>query len=182
MILRELGVYRESFPFDYVPTTPSLILKYLKDPLLSYPGKGDLVTQDGVWFGHYDTFDEYGKTVEAFKRRFDRLFTLLCKKKRILFVYTAEADIYNELRNRYRDNYQSLKDLCKYIETTYEYTDFKLLAIHTNNQFESDDMIINYTIKVPDHFLSENKETNIPEVFVPYRDILKSLFKKIFLV
>lgn len=181
MILRELEIYRESFPFDYVPTTPKLILKYLKDPFLFFPGKGDVVTADGVWFGHYNTFEDYDKTVDLFKRRFDRLFSLLSNKKQILFVYTAEADIYNELGNRYSNNYQDLKDLCEYIQTAYNYTDFSLLAIHTNKHFESNDTIINYTITVADHFLSENKETNVPSVFVPYRDVLKSLLKKIFL-
>lgn len=182
MILRELEIYGESFPFDFLPTTPKLIIKYLKDSLLFYPCKGEIITKDGLWFGHYDTFEGYDVTVEAFKRRFDRLFSLLSKKKRILFVYTAEADIYNELGNRYNNNYEDLKDLCKYIQTSYNYTDFKLLAIHTNKQFESEDQIINYTIYVEDRFLSENKETNVPAIFVPYREVLKSLFKKIFLV
>jgi hypothetical protein len=181
MILRELGIYRESFPFDYVPTTPKLILKYLKDPFLFYPAKGELVTADGVWFGHYDICQDYYNTVEMFKRRFDRLFSLLSSKKKILFVYTAEADIYNELGNRYADNYQDLKDICKYIEEFYKYTDFTLVAIHTNKYLESDDMIVNYTISVDDQFLSNNKETNIPEVFLLYRDVLKSLLIKIFL-
>lgn len=31
MILRDLKIYKESYPFDYIPTTPRLILKYMKD-------------------------------------------------------------------------------------------------------------------------------------------------------
>jgi hypothetical protein len=106
MILRDLGVYRESFPFDYVPTTPKLILKYLKNSLLFYPAKGEIRTVDNVWFGHFDVNNNYYSVVESFNKRFDRLFHLLHNKRKILFVYTAEADIYNEMNNRYNDNYK----------------------------------------------------------------------------
>lgn len=182
MILRELEIYKESFPFDYVPTTPKLIIKYLKNSILFYPTRGEEVTSDGVWFGHYNISEGYDVTVEMFKRRFDRLFSLLSEKKKILFVYTAEADIYNELGNRYNNNFQDLNDLSLYIEDTYKYTDFNILAIHTNKSFESDNRILNYTITVDNKYLSENKKTNIPDVFVPYRTVLKSLLNKIFTV
>ena len=31
-ILRDLNLYKESFSFDYIPITPQLIIKDLKDP------------------------------------------------------------------------------------------------------------------------------------------------------
>lgn len=31
MLLRELNLYKESFPFDSIPTNPSLIFKYLQN-------------------------------------------------------------------------------------------------------------------------------------------------------
>lgn len=181
MILRDLGIYKESFPFDYVPTTPALILKYLKSPYEFYPGKGQVYTADGLWFGHFDLHSKYDLTVEAFKRRFDRLFFLLQERKRILFVYTSEADIYNEMNNRYNDNYGDLLKLRRWLIETYPSTDFLILAIHTNKFFPNDTKIINYTITVDQKYLSDNKETNIPEVFEPYRNVLKSLLSKIFL-
>ena len=54
MILRELNIYKESFPFDYIPTTPHLILKYLQKQDDFYPEKGVVRTRDQVWFGHYE--------------------------------------------------------------------------------------------------------------------------------
>ena len=55
------------------------------------------------------------ETIETFKRRFVRLFDLLKNKKKILFVYTTEADIYNEMNNRYYDNYNQLSKIVVYI-------------------------------------------------------------------
>jgi hypothetical protein len=180
MILRELGIYGKSFPFDYVPTTPKLILKYLKDPIEFYPGRGQLVTQDGLWFGHFNVSDDYDTTVETFKRRFDRLISFLQAKKKLLFVYTTEADVYNEMNNRYNDNYGDLLSLRDYIIETYKYTDFTILAIHTNRVYMNESNLVNYTVYVNLNYMSDNKETNIPEVFIPYRAILKSLLGKIF--
>ena len=182
MILRDLNIYRESFPFDYIPTTPKLILKYLKNPLEFYPGKNEIITIDQVWFGHFDLITQYGTTVETFKRRFDRLFDLLENKKRILFVYTSEADIYNEMNNRYNDNHGDLLKLREYIIETYKITDFLILAIHTNKIYENEPNLVNYTIHVDEKYMSDNKETNVPEVFNPYRNVLKTLLGMIFIM
>jgi hypothetical protein len=182
MVLREIGIYKESFPFDYVPTTPKLILKYLKDPLLFYPAKDEIRTDDNVWFGHFDVSNNYYSVVETFNRRFYRLFNLLNNKQKILFVYSAEADIYNEMNNRYNDNYSDLKALRDYIINTYKYTDFTILAIHTNKLFEPEPNFIHYTINVHQNYLSDYGETNIPEVFNIYRTVLMLLFKTIFTV
>jgi len=181
MILRELGIYRESFPFDYVPTTPELILKFLRDPVEFYPGKSQIVTADGLWFGHFDLQSGYDVTMETFKRRFDRLFSLLESKKRILFVYTSEADIYNEMGNRYRDNYRDLLRLRDYLSEKYQISDFLILAIHTNKEYKDEANMINYTIHVDQKYMSDNKETNCPELWDLYRNLLRTLFSKIFL-
>lgn len=181
MILRDLGLYKESYPFDYVPTTPKLILKYMKNQLEFYPGKSEIRTEDGVWFGHFDLEKGYYTTLETFKRRFDRLFQLLLEKKRILFVYTSEADVYNEMNNRYNDNYQDLKEFVEYLKETYNYSDFLVLAIHTNKTFVNEPNFVHYTINVEDQFLSDNTETHIPSVTGRYRDLIKLLFQKIFL-
>ena len=97
MILKELNIYSVSFPFDYIPTTPELILKYLQSQDEFYPTKNVVRTKDDVWFGHFDINDKYNETIEKFKRRFARLFDILQNKKKILFVYTSEADIYNDV-------------------------------------------------------------------------------------
>jgi hypothetical protein len=180
MILRELNIYKESFPFDYIPSSPSLILKYLKDNTDYFPEKNIVRNKDGVWFGHFDINLQYEKTIETFKRRFNRLFDILDKKKRILFIYTSEADIYNEGGNRYADNYIDILNLCEYIKERYEYDNFTVLAIHTNKSFENTKNIFNYTISVDNIYYSDDMSTHIPSVFNRYRSVLKSFIKDIF--
>ena len=178
MILRELNIYKESFPFDSIPTTPRLILKYLQDQTDFFPKKYTVRTADDVWFGHYDLGEKYDETIETLKRRFERLFTLLKSNQRILFVYTSEADVYNEMSNRYHDNYKELGLIAEYIQLKYN-TSFTILAIHTNQSYENTKHIINYTIQVPDVYLSDDMSTHTSEVCTQYRKVLKDMLKDI---
>jgi hypothetical protein len=180
MILSYMGCYRQSFPFDYIPTTPALILKYIKDQTDFYPERDAVLNKDLVWFGHFDTMDGYDITINEFKESFSSLFKLLEEKKRVLFVYTTEADVYNEFNCRYNDNYTDLKKLRDYIIEKYNYSDFTILAIHTNKIFESEPNFIHYTINIDEKYMSDNGETHIPEVFNPYRNVLLLTLFKIF--
>lgn len=182
MLLSSIGVYKTAFPFDYIPTTPELILKYLKDQTDFYPEKDIVRNKDSVWFGHFNVSDQYDRTIQEFKDRFEGLFRLLREKKKILFVYTSEADMYNEFGCRYKDNYGDLLKLRDYLIETYEYKDFKILAIHTNKIFENQDTIINYSINVDGKYMSDNGETHLYHIFTPYRNVLTSLLKKIFAI
>lgn len=180
IVLNDLNLYKESFPFDYIPTTPSLILKYLIDQTEFFPKKNTVRTKDDVWFGHFDLNEKYEETLETFKRRFRRLFDALKNKKRILFVYTSEADIYNEMGNRYSDNFGDLCQIADYIKAKYEYDEFKIIAIHVNKSPDDTNQIVNYTINVPDRYLSDNMETHNDETCVEYRNVLTWLLRDIF--
>jgi hypothetical protein len=180
MILRDLNIYKDAFPFDYIPTTPTLILKYLQDQTDFYPTKNVIRTADDVWFGHFNINDEYDKTIQTFNRRFRLLFNILQNKKRILFVYTSEADVYNEMNNRYNDNYNDLSQIVNYITETYKYDNFTILSIHTNKSFSDTKNIINYTINVPDNFLSDDMSSHTDNTTSNYRHVLKNLIKEIF--
>jgi hypothetical protein len=59
MILKKLNVYKESFPYDFIPTCPFLINKYLKSQEDFYPKKNLVRNDDGVWFGHFDIDKNY---------------------------------------------------------------------------------------------------------------------------
>ena len=179
--LRKLGIYKESFPFDYIPTTPTLILKYLKDQTDFYPEKGIVRTKDNVWFGHFNINEGYDETIQTFKRRFERLFELLNNKKKILFVYSSEADVYNEMGNRYNDNYGALCDIRNYIMKEYMYDNFMIVAIHVNKTFTNTSHIMNYTINVPDKYLSDDMSTHVASIYSLYRDCLESLMLDIFI-
>jgi len=180
MILRQMNIYQRSFPFDYIPTTPGLILKYLQSQNDFYPQKNVVRTMDGVWFGHFElNEEEYFNTIETLKRRFARLFDILEKKKKILFVYTSEADVYNEMNNRYNDNYSDLSKMVHYLIETYKYNNFKFLCIHTNKSYVDTDNITNYTIYVPSKYLSDDMSTHTGEIFTNYREILLQFMMKI---
>jgi hypothetical protein len=178
--LKELNIYKQSFPFDYIPTTPYLILKYLQNQNDFYPEKNIVRTSDNVWFGHFDINEKYNETIETFRKRFDRLFDILNNKKKILFVYTSEADVYNEMNNKYNDNYNQLCKIVEYLIETYKYDNFKLLCIHTNKSFADTNNIVNYTINVPDNYMSDDMSTHTGETTYQYRNSLKNLFKDIF--
>lgn len=177
--LRNLGIYKESFPFDYIPTTPKLILKYLKDQTEFFPDKGIIRTKDDVWFGHFDINNGYDTTIDTFKRRFQRLFDIL-PKSRILFVYTSEADIYNEMGNRYNDNY---KDLCKLRDYFIEQFDakFTICAIHVNKEYVDCLHIINYTIKVSEKYMSDDMSTHDTATCEIYRNCLRIMMSNVFI-
>jgi len=181
MILKDLDIYKESYPFDYIPTTPKLILKYLQDQTDFYPEKNTVRTKDDVWFGHFDIDVEYETTLETFRRRFERLFSALQQKKKILFVYTSEADVYNEMGNRYSDNYSDLVKISEYIQTKYIQKDFLILAIHTNKKYEDTPTIKNATILVNEKYLSDAMETHVSSVTDLYRRVLKFVLAKILL-
>ena len=180
MILRDLNIYKEAFPFDFIPTTPALILKYLQDQTDFYPKKNVIRTADDVWFGHFNINDKYDETIQKFNQRFHRLFNILQNKKRILFVYTSEADVYNEMNNRYNDNYNVLLQIVNYITETYKYDNFTILSIHTNKSFSDTNNMVNYTITVPDNFLSDDMSSHTANTTSNYRNTLINLMKEIF--
>jgi len=181
MILKKLGIYKDSYPFDYIPSTPQLILKYLHDHSNFLPEKNKTISNDGIWFGHFSLDDaNYDNTKQTFNKRFERLFNKLQNKKKILFIYSSEADIYNELGNRYSNNYKILCEIKEYIRYKYAYDDFTIVAIHTNKTYKNDKNIMNYNINVPDEYLSNNMETHNEKTTSIYRTVLESLLKEIF--
>jgi len=178
-ILRELGLYKKSYPFDYIPTTPKLILKYLKDQTEFFPEKNVIRTKDNVWFGHFDIDAGYETTIDTFIRRFRRLFEILSSGK-ILFVYTSESDIYNEMGNRYSDNYKNLCELKDYLIEEYN-AQFTIVAIHTNKEYTDCEHIVNYTIKVPDIYMSDDMSTHNYTTCQLYRDCLRNMMNTVFI-
>jgi hypothetical protein len=47
-----------------------------------------------------------------------------------------------------------------------------ILAIHTNKIFVNTANITNYRILVPDHYLSDDGSTHIPDIYSEYRKVL----------
>ncbi len=178
--LNKLNIRKEAFPFDFIPTYPEIILKYLKNHDDFFPKKNNIKNDDLVWFGHYNMNQKYEETKMKFTRRFDRLLNYLKSDKRILFVYTSEADMYNEFDNYNRDNFYFLKQIIEHIKITYNKHNFTILAIHTNKYYDDDKNIINYTVNVPNSFMSMNGSTHTSYYCNKYRDCICLMLRDIF--
>ena len=189
MVLKRLKMRAKSYPFDYIPTTPELIKKYLEDDSSMFPNYGTDRNDDFVWFGHWklEPESEYENTKETFKRRMERFTDLLKSNESILFVYTSEADVSNELFSRDKNNFEDLIKLRNFFESEYENTNFHIIAVHVNKKYEDVDKITNYTINVENKFLSDfphgkdggstRRDTKIGGY---YRRQLKWLLRKVF--
>ena len=177
-----------SFPFDYVPTTPALVLRYLCNQKDFLP-KDVCVDRnaDGVWFGHFDLSQNSRSTLEeTFSRRFKRLFDLFASGRKFCLLYTTEADVYNEMNNHIDKcvNYIFIRDIVGMIKRTFPNASFDVVAIHTNDirMHETIDgvNIYNYTVLVSNKHISLNMETHVESTIKPYRDIVTELVGKIF--
>lgn len=187
MVLRRLRMRPKSYPFDYIPTNPELIKKYLEDDSNMFPEYGKDRNNDYVWFGHWELEPEpeYENTKETFNRRMKRFKDLLKSNESILFVYTSEADISNEMFSRDRDNFPDLIRLRDFFESEYGNDNFHIVAVHINKKYEDVSKITNFTINVEDRYLSDfphgkastRRDTRIGGY---YRRQLKWLLRKVF--
>ena len=174
MMLRQLQIYKKSFPFDIIPTSPSQVLKYLKKQDDFYPAKNEIRNKDGVWFGHFNVTDQYEETITTLKRRFDRLLEALTDKtQKVLLVYSSQAHIWNEQSVDAMDEYDQLLEIMNYIRTDLQNDQCTLLAIHTNRSYPNEKDVINCTIHVP-----VERYDNFP--VETYREVLKSALTYIF--
>jgi len=187
--LDSLGLSKSSFPFDWVPTQPGLILKYLMNNASDFlPEKPSMDrNKDDVWFGHFDLRAVARKDLEdKFARRFERLKQCLSAGEKILFVYTTESDVYNEMKSRENkvENYNQIKNLVRYLHTTYPKAVFDVLCIHTNDEVPCEQIgntqILNTTVYVAPEHLSMNMETHVHATVSPYRDLVTKVLKEIF--
>lgn len=177
-VLRKLGIYKESFPFDAITSTPHLILKYLQNQEDFLPNAPATPSPDGLVFFHFNLNEP--TTRETFQRRFNRLFDALANQKRVLFCYTSQADVWNELNSRYTDNYAALVNLQDYLKYTYPNTPFTILSIHTNKTYQDTGHIVNYTLNFPTQYIANTAATMTPDICKLYNDAVEALMRKIF--
>lgn len=187
MVLKRLKRRPKSYPFDYIPTNPELIKKYLIDDSDMFPEYGTDRNKDNVWFGHWplEPECEYEKIKEKFKIRMSRFKEVLKSGEQILFVYTSEADISNEMFSRDRDNFADLIKLRDFFISEYDNNNFHIIAVHINKTYQDVDKITNYTINVENKYLSDfpyGKENTRRDVKIGgyYRRQLKWLLAGVF--
>jgi hypothetical protein len=175
LTLKRLQLYKESYPFDFVPTSPHLILKYLKDQLDFFPLPNQGNNRDGVWFGHFDVHENYAETIQTFQRRFQRLLDILRNRRSVLFVFASGAYVHPQ-----SDAYEYLCEIETYIYETYGLDNFRILAIHTNRNFPDTKRIMNYTIHLPETCTSDVHIANRHETTLQYTKQLAQAFVKLF--
>ncbi len=173
-ILSQMHIYSQRFPFDHIPIHPKLVLKYMKDNKEFLPDFGCTQNRDGIPFTYFRQMNGM-RTIEA---DFERFYMTLKSRCSILFVYIAETDIYNQLQTRHIDYYKDMKELVAYIEKEYPSLNFHILAVHTNKEYPDEPKITNYTVRVPQRFLSNNMETHVPDVYTKYRSVVQRLLEQ----
>ena len=146
-----------------------------------FPKQNKIYNKYGSTFIHFNTGNDYEKTINMFKRRFERLYNVFKNTdSRFLLVYTSESDIYGDLIDIEKDKYNDILKIRDFIIQTYNNTNFDILIISTNKYYNDEKNIINYTINVDKKYLSNNLETSTPEVINMYREKLYQLFVEIF--
>ena len=186
--LKQLDLRTMSLPFDYIPTRPDLVLKYIKSEFIDFlpthnktVRDGGLLNDDDVWFGHFFTEnmsnDDYLQMANTFEIRCKRLLDIFNGNNNIVLVYSSLGDIYNELDLRYKDNYGSLVELYHYLTKTFN-SKFTIVAFHTNQHHDYDDKcnIINFTINV-DELLYSSEYSQRLNGF--YGDIFSNALKTV---
>jgi hypothetical protein len=186
--LDNLQISKESFPFDWIPTQPHLVIKYIQNKSISLPDTPCKDrNEDNVWFGHFDLNPESRQELEdKFVRRFQRFFDRLNSGDKILLFYTSEADVYNEMGSLINKglNYINVKNLVKILQQQFPSSNFDVLYINTNDERPNERIgrttIYNLTVYVDSKYISLNMETHVDYVIDPYRRLVELAFKILF--
>jgi hypothetical protein len=180
IMIQKLGLRSNSYPFDWIPTQPYHILNYIKTNFEEfYPEPGKILNKENIWFGHHDFNNP--ETKLTLERRIKRLYDLFNSDKKTLFIYTSEADIYNEMKSRDNEkrNYDDIRNFSKYLKGIYPRFNFNILVINMNVYHENEENIYNATINVDSKYISDNMETHQSWCYEVYRDVLFNIMKQI---
>lgn len=189
--LRELGLKKETYPFDWVRSNSKIIYDVLKNGRDKYMMFNTTKSDDyytkhldkidfgcmgdehinyyGQYFTHYSNIDRT-HLKDKINRWFDRLYKVLNSNNKILFIHTHEEYIYHK---KSRDDKILFYDyLCKINDLLIEnYPDLKfdIINIDINNTFQNYKNIINLNMiyNLP---ISDNSETHTSSYYEPYRD------------
>tara|TARA_B110001450_G_scaffold115712_1_gene109421 strand:- start:6005 stop:6673 length:669 start_codon:yes stop_codon:yes gene_type:complete len=203
--LNNLGLKKESMPFDYIVSNPRIIYdcfktnfthftnintkhsEYRDNNLVyfypkiksSFPGfpMHSLENEYGIKFHHFG-----GSPVqlsEMFKRRTERFLNILEKSnEEIIFFYCTETYIYDNIsRNNSELDYQYLQKIDNYLSNNYKNLKFKIVNFTINKNIENSNHLENIYINVPEEHFSDNCETHKVEVFQPFRKNIQEKIK-----
>jgi hypothetical protein len=177
--LKNTNKRTQSYPFDWIPILPKQVLMYIKNNFTDFIPEKGIINKENIWFGHFDLTSEI--VIETINRRIKRLYDLFQSDKKVLFIYTSEADIYNEMQSRTNEkqNYNDILEFRDYLLKTYPKLNFDILVVNMNTIHNDEKNIYNVTITVDDKYISDNMETHVSWCYNEYRKLLNVLFYEV---
>ncbi len=177
--LKNVGKRQHSYPFDWIPLLPKHVLQYIATEFKDFLPENGVLNKENIWFGHFDLAKQ--ETIDTINRRIKRLYDLFQSDKKVLFIYTTEADIYNEMKSRDNEqaNYDDILKLRDYLHTTYPKFSFDILVVSMNVTHKDEENIYNVKIEVDKKYISDNMETHQSWCYDVYRHLLNVLFSEV---
>lgn len=179
IMLNKFKLRQHSYPFDWIPSQPHHVLNYIQTDFKDFIPEEGIYNKENIWFGHFDLNNQM--SIDTINRRIKRLYELLESSKKVLFVYTTEADVYNEMKSRDNEskNYENILKLRDYFLEKYPKFQFDILVVSMNTEHKDEKNIINQNITVESQFISDNMETHVSWCYDVYRETLSNLFSSI---
>jgi hypothetical protein len=199
--LRELNLKGETFPFDWIVSSPEIIYdickngpeKFLtfssestnlitrhffeqlfKNSIQDFPHKKCLKNVYGQYFTHY--IGQSQRTIKTkFNRYIERFFNVLKTSTDILFIHSSEEYVYHKMsRENTENNYNHLVLFSEWLHAYNPLLNFKILNVEINNKYQNTYFIDNINMEYDLDF-SDNCEYHDGEHYSLYRNTLTSL-------
>ena len=170
LALKEIGLRKKSYPFDWVWARPSIILDVLEK---DFKGWTDEVITNSIIrnkyridISHYLYLSEDIRK-NILQRRIDRLLNILNSGKSICFIYTCEKS--NILGWDVEKEYEDLIKLLEYINLNFS-AKIKCICININKKRFDNNLIKNYSVNLEKNWIDKD-----------YRKSCSELLKKVIL-
>ena len=157
-ILRGMKLHGASLPFDNIASSPRLLQPFFDKKnshnyYLPFDIKSRSLMHNGLHFGHFNykgNKAKHAEITESFKRKFERLFSILNDvNKKVLFVFADTDSLYKDNNTKHISEryYKELKDFDIFIKSHYKIK-YSILCFHINEKFPDTETIKNYTIQL----------------------------------
>lgn len=190
MMLRKYNIKKETYPFDWVRSTPEIIYDILLNGYEKYILFNKNVSHNrylsnfyitshirrdnfpithingyGQYFTHYTNITS-SELKDKYKRYCERFLNKLKTSKSILFIYSTESYIFvKNLEDKKYIFYNFLKKISEHIEKNYPNLSFKIINIQHNNTHQNTEHIINFNFKPKNKRIRQKYHIYIQKIF-----------------
>jgi hypothetical protein len=201
LILQELGVKKETYPFDWLRTNTKIIYDILINGPNRYTSFNKEISDDylykdlnsythpdfplshvnyyGQHFTHYTNINTL-ELIKKFEKYMSRFFNLLNSSTSVVFINTHEEYIYHKKSRESKDElYEYLCKINDMLAITFPNLTFKIINIDMNNNYKDYGNILNYNLKYDLPF-SDYCEHFDKHFYNPYRKEVMNILKDIF--